>query len=87
MRIKERVNMNVSNKCQPLSEDYKTERKILQYDSSKNHTEKEKKVLILSNSHVRYITTNNFPKGSRVHKFVRHSINEMEDNLQRIYSD
>ena len=83
-------NMQVTNRYLPLAEripNPHSEEKRVTNNQHIHDNEVTKKALILSNSHIRYIRTDNFLQSCVVHKYTSYSMSEMEDKLQELDTD
>jgi hypothetical protein len=83
-------NMQVTNRYLPLAEripNPHSDEKRVTNNQHIHDNEVTKKALILCNSHIRYIRTDNFLQSCVVHKYTSYSMSEMDDKLQELDTD
>lgn len=83
-------NMQVTNRYLPLAEripNPHSEEKRVTNNQHIHDNEVTKKALILCNSHIRYIRTDNFLQSCVVYKYTSYSMSEMEDKCQELDTD
>lgn len=83
-------NIQVTNRYLPLAEripNLHSEEKHVTDNQHMHDNKTTKKALILGNSHIRYIRTDNFRQSCVIHKYTSYSMSEMEDKFQELDTD